>query len=109
MDLSENDCSILLVKTTERSFSIANKLAKKLLENNLAACISLKNITSMFFWEGQLEESSEIEITIKTIPKLKEKVFKFIRDNHTYQLPELISFQVSSTKEYAKWLENSIN
>ena len=109
MFLERNGFDALLITTTERSFSDANKLAKMILKNNLAACVSLKNITSTFWWKEQLEESSEVEITIKTIPKLKEKVFKFIRVNHTYQVPELISFQVSSTKEYAKWLGDSIN
>ncbi len=109
MFLERNSFDALLITTTERSYSDANKLAKMILKNNLAACVSLKNITSTFWWKEQLEESSEVEITIKTIPEFKEKVFKFIIDNHTYQLPELICFKADSTEEYSRWLRDNIN
>ena len=62
---------VLLLITTESNKKVAKKIAKLLLTKKLAACVSLKNIYSIYEWEGKIEESSEVEITIKSTPELK--------------------------------------
>ena len=61
MNRLESDEALELALTTEANFDLAENLANTLIESKLAACINLYEIKSIYWWEGQLEESSEIE------------------------------------------------
>ena len=57
---------VLLLITTESNKKKAKKIARLILKKRLAACVSLKDIYSIYEWEGKVEEVNEVEITIKT-------------------------------------------
>ena len=57
---------ILMVVTTESDENKAKNIAKALVQNKLAACVSIKKIFSIFKWQGLIEETQEFEITIKS-------------------------------------------
>jgi len=50
--------------TTESSKTNALRIAKLLLQNKLAACVSIKQIFSIYEWDDDIEETKEFEITI---------------------------------------------
>ena len=60
-------------------FLSAKKIAKLLLTKKLAACVSLKNIYSIYKWEGKIEKVNEVEITIKSSPNLKNDFLVFLK------------------------------
>ena len=64
---------LLILITTESSKKLAKNLAKLLLKKKLAACVSIKPIYSIYEWEGNIEESKEFEITIKSKESILEK------------------------------------
>ena len=49
---------VLLLVATECN----KKAAKLLLKKKLAACVSLKEINSIYEWKGKIEEVSELEL-----------------------------------------------
>ena len=56
------------VFVTASSAEEAKTLAKGLLAGGLAACVNLiPQVSSMYMWEGKLEESSEVIMMIKVI------------------------------------------
>ena len=55
---------VLILLATECNKKAAKKLAKLLLKKKLAACVSLKNIYSIYEWEGKVEKVNEVDFSI---------------------------------------------
>ena len=100
---------ILLLITTEPNKKTAEKIAKLLISKKLAACVNLKNIYSIYEWEGKIEEVVEIEITIKSKPKLKNALIDFLQKKTSYDIPQFIYKKLNSEKKYKNWLNNTIS
>ena len=100
---------ILLIVTTECNKKAAKKIARKLLKKKLAACISLKDIHSIYKWEGKIEEVNEIEITIKTKPELKKALMGCLQKMTSYDVPQVICKKFNSEKKYLNWIYKSIS
>ena len=99
---------ILLLITTEYNKKEAKKIAKLLLKKKLAACVSLKEIYSIYEWEGKIEEVNEVEITIKSKPELKNALIFFLKKKTSYDVPQIIFKKFNSEKKYTKWLNKSL-
>ena len=99
---------ILLLKTTESNKKKAKEIAKLLVQKKLAACVNLKNIYSVYEWEGKIEEIVEVEITIKSKPKLKNALIDFLKKKTSYDIPQIIYKNFNSEKKYVKWLNKKI-
>ena len=80
--------------TTESSNANALRMAKLLIQNKLAACVSIKQIFSIYEWDNHIEESNEFEITIKSKPELKKDLIVFLRKIISYDLPQIIQNEV---------------
>ena len=81
---------ILLLITTESNNKKAKKLAQLLLKKKLAVCVSLKDIYSIYEWEGKFEEVLEVEISIKSKPELKDSLIFFLQKMNSYDVPQII-------------------
>ena len=99
---------LVLVLTSEVDSTVAEALAKELLNRRLAACISLREIKSHFWWEGKLQEDNEIQLLIKTTQGQLENLLDAINQLHTYQTPELLYWNVSASDPYRQWAEDII-
>ena len=107
MSLSDFNQEIYLVITTEGDKKNASKLANLLLIEKLIACVSFKNIESHFWWEGNINQSKEVQLMIKCKKENINKVCNKIAEFHSYELPEIIFFRASANKNYHHWV-NSI-
>ena len=94
--------------TTESSKTNALRLAKLLVKNKLAACVSIKEIFSIYEWDYDIEETKEFEITIKSRPEFKDDLIDFIHENSTYDLPQIIYKKYYAEMKYLDWLNNTI-
>ena len=65
MTLSDINQDIYLILTTEVDKKNASKLANLLLEEKLIPCVTFKNIESYFWWEGNINQSQEVQLMIK--------------------------------------------
>ena len=99
---------VLLLLTTESNKKTAKKIAKLLVKKKLAACVSLKNIYSIYQWKGVIEEDMEVEIIIKSKPKLKNVLIAFLKKKSTYELPQILSKKFNSEKKYINWIKKSL-
>ena len=100
---------ILLLITTESNKKTAQKIGKLLILKKLAACVTLKNIYSIYEWEGKIEENVEIEITIKSKPKLKKALIDFLQKKTSYDIPQIIYKKFNSEKKYKNWVYKSFS
>ena len=94
--------------TTESSKTNALRLAKLLVENKLAACVSMKEILSIYEWDNDIEENKEFEITIKSKTEFKENLIDFIHKNSTYEVPQIIYKKYNTEMKFYDWLNKTI-
>ena len=107
MDLSELNQEIYIIITTEIDKETAYKLANLLLDEKLIPCVTFKNIESYFWWKGNINQSKEVQLMIKCKKENVNKVCNKIAQLHSYEIPEIIYFRVSASKNYHHWV-NSI-
>ena len=99
---------VLVIITTESSKTNALRVAKLLIKNKLAACVSIKQIFSIYKWDDDIEESKEFEITIKSKPELQENLIDFLHKVSTYDVPQIIYKKYLSDMKYYNWLTETI-
>ena len=100
----------VIIQTTTSSKEEAKNIAEILIKYKLAACIQLKEIESIYNWDGKLCCERETLLTIKTKKELFSKVKSKILELHSYDTPEIIELDISNISEnYLKFIkENTI-
>ena len=101
----------IIILTTVSSKEEGERIATKLVGNKLAACVNiLPKMTSIYRWENKINKDDELLLIIKTAEYLEPKVYDFIRDNHSYEVPEIITLNIQNIdKKYSEWLNSSID
>ena len=99
---------LLILVTTESSKTKALRLANLLLKNKLAACVSIKEIFSIYEWDNDIEKNKEFEITIKSKPEFKENLIDFLHKNSTYEVPQIVYKKYHTEMKYYDWLNKTI-
>jgi periplasmic divalent cation tolerance protein len=96
----------ILVITNLPDREAALKLAHKLIEARLAACVNvMAECTSVYRWKGKIETVPEVPVLIKTVKAHFTRVEQMVRQYHPYELPELIAVSISDgLKAYLDWL-----
>tara|TARA_Y100001968_G_scaffold106325_1_gene96141 strand:+ start:209 stop:532 length:324 start_codon:yes stop_codon:yes gene_type:complete len=107
MSKSDFRKEIYIIITNEKNKKKACKLGNLLLKDKLISCVSFKDIESHFWWEDKINKSREVQLMIKCKKENVYKVCNKISDWHSYQVPEIIYFSVSSNEKYHYWI-NSI-
>ena len=100
---------LLLLITTAPNQLLAEQISKELIERKLAACISIKEIKSIYRWQGNIEENKEFELSIKSIPENLNKLTLILKEKITYEVPEIIYKIFDSENSYFQWIEESIS
>ncbi|EFB73223.1 divalent cation tolerance protein, CutA1 family [Providencia rustigianii DSM 4541] len=103
----QQPCIVLCTTNTHDS---AIKITQHLLNNRLAACVSLlPQVTSVYLWKGAVTEDNEILLLIKSTIANQQALFDAIREIHPYETPELICLDPSQVEDnYLQWLVNSV-
>ena len=94
--------------TTESSNANALRMAKLLIQNKLAACVSIKQIFSTYKWDDDIEETKEFEITIKSKLEFKDYLIEFLDKNSTYVVPQIIYKKYYAEMKYYDWINKTI-
>ncbi len=97
-----------MIQTTCSSNKEAKKIAKILIKKNLAACIQITKVTSIYQWENNLCVDKERLLFIKTKKENFKKIERKIKENHSYDLPEIIEIKITkASKDYLKFIGES--
>ena len=96
---------VVLVTTPNRE--VAERIARRLVEARLAACINIVDGTkSMYWWKGKIEEDNEVLMIIKTRLDLFNELVEEVKKNHVYEVPEVIALPIIiGYRDYIDWLE----
>jgi periplasmic divalent cation tolerance protein len=97
-----------IILATAPSLSLARKIAKRLIQKELAACVQISPaIESIYKWKGQRETTKEVQLWIKAKRALFHKIQKEISGIHPYEVPEIISISIDQgSKAYLNWLKS---
>lgn len=99
--------SYIQISTTTETKEEAQKIAKYLVEQKLAACVQITGpIESTYRWKGKVETANEWLCMIKIREKLFGKVEAAIKKLHSYETPEIIAVPIATgSKEYLNWMD----
>ncbi len=100
--------SPIIVLTTFPDRAGAERLAQALVERKLAACVNIHApVTSVYSWEGAIQRDSEHPLVIKTRQGRYPALEAFIRQQHPYELPEILALPVQGgLNEYIEWVHS---
>ncbi|MBV9550650.1 MAG: divalent-cation tolerance protein CutA [Alphaproteobacteria bacterium] len=94
--------------TTLPSQDDARRLAKKLVEEKLAACVQLVPIESFYRWEGKVQNEGEVLLLIKTRTALFDTAMATIKAAHPYTVPEIVGWPFSAGfPPYLNWIDDA--
>lgn len=97
-----------VVYTTTGTMDEAKNIARALVEERLAACVNLHPIHSVYRWQGEVEESEEIALSIKTTSDKIEQIKRRVKELHSYEVPALIAYPIErGLQEYLEWIRES--
>lgn len=84
----------------------AQNLANTIVEQRLAACVSiLPGVHSIYHWQGKQESADEILLLIKTHSQVYSALERLIQQQHPYELPEIIAVPVENgLPAYLNWI-----
>lgn len=96
----------LVVLSTAPDLASARTLARALVEQRRAACVQLgPGLTSVYRWQGALEEASEVALAIKTVRARLPDLERELARLHPYAVPELVALApVHVGAAYRAWL-----
>lgn len=96
----------MLVFSTFPDSETARKAAALLVERHLAACVNLlPGISSIYRWQGKVEESSEVLLIVKTTHTAYSRLESALKACHPYELPEIIAIKTDTgLPDYLKWI-----
>lgn len=98
---------VIIVSTYPNKKSI-QKIANALVRSRLAACVNITEISSVYSWQGKIENTNEFLAVFKTTQKNKAKLKAQIKKTHPYQVPEIAELKLQDlNKPYLQWLANS--
>jgi len=97
------------VLVTAKDTSEAKRIAKALLEVKLIACANIiKDVQSLFFWDGKINKASEVLLVLKSKRSLFHKIVKVVKSVHSYEVPEIIALPIiNGYNPYLKWIDRS--
>jgi periplasmic divalent cation tolerance protein len=101
----------IVVVTTVGNEEQAYSIARELIGRRQAACVNIiPSIRSIYRWKGKICKDGELLLIIKTLEGEFEGVAATIRELHSYELPEVLSFGVAHGEQsFLDWIASCVD
>ncbi|HEC79617.1 MAG TPA: divalent-cation tolerance protein CutA [Firmicutes bacterium] len=98
------------VRTTINKKVVAVEIARMLVERRLASCVQILGpIESTYWWRDKIDTTEEWLLTIKTKKDVYFELEDAIKNNHPYEVPEIIATKiVDGNSDYLKWISDEV-
>lgn len=105
------ETDIVVVITTTDSADTAHELARSGVAAKLAACAQvLGPITSVYWWNGAVDEAREWRVEFKTTAGRSAALREHLRGVHSYDVPEIVSLPIiDGADSYLSWVRSSVS
>ena len=98
-------CSIYVTAASEDE---AHMIGRTLVEERLAACANILPVKSVYRWRGNIEESGEAAMFLKTRSELVDRLIVRVKQLHSHEVPCIVSFLIEKgNQEYLGWIGES--
>ncbi|RMB93327.1 hypothetical protein DUI87_30021 [Hirundo rustica rustica] len=89
---------------------IARDIARAIMDKRLAACVNiLPKSSALYFWKGELEESTEILLLVKTRTSKIGELSNYVRSIHPFEIPDIVSLPIEQGNPlYLRWIEENV-
>ena len=95
-----------MLMTTTPSQEDAQRIARLLIEEKLAACVQLLPIESFYVWEGKTQNEAEVLLLAKTCAALFDTAIARIKTVHSYTVPEIVALPFAAGFDgYFQWID----
>jgi periplasmic divalent cation tolerance protein len=97
-------CSLIYVTAPNRDEALA--LGRTLVEERLAACANLLGpITSVYWWEGRVNQDDEVALILKTRADLVDGLIARVRELHSYDCPCVVALPIDAgNPPFLEWI-----
>ena len=108
--MAEMNPAARIVLTTAANAEEAGRLARILVEERLAACVTqVRGVESVYRWKGQVESATEVLLLIKTGAEQVAALEKRLGELHSSETPEFLVLDVEAgSQPYLDWLRGSL-
>jgi periplasmic divalent cation tolerance protein len=94
-----------IVLTTAPNRAEADAIARRLVEDRLAACVQIVPIASVYRWDGKVRSDDELLLLCKSRVEVYPQLEATIRAIHSYETPEVLRVPVDAGLDtYLTWL-----
>ncbi len=96
----------VLIYTTFDNSDDARKVGRELVMSRLAACVNIiPSMTSIYVWQGELQEEGEVVMLIKTRKGCQAQALQQTKELHPYDTPALLVIEPRTVdKDFAAWI-----
>lgn len=94
----------IVVITLSDNLKIIKKIQTELLEKHLVAGCQINEVKSTYWWNNEINESTEYKLELRTTEKSFEKIENIIKKLHNYELPEISYYEIKCSKEILDWI-----
>lgn len=99
-----------LVVTALPDGSEADRVVRGVLARRLAACAQVVRVDSRYWWRDRMEAAPERVVWFKTTPKLVGALFRYLADEHPYDVPEILEVDVARVHPaYLRYLAETLD
>ena len=104
--MSDSPETIVSVYATFASDEEARRIARRLVEERLAACANIfAPCFSIYRWQGRIEEAAEVPAIFKTRADAASRLVERIRTLHSYDVPAAVVWPIAdAVPDYAEWV-----
>jgi periplasmic divalent cation tolerance protein len=97
---------VFLILSTCPDADTAQRLARTLVEERLAACVNLlPGVVSTYRWQGEIEQATEVQLLAKTTADRRDALMARLADLHPYELPEILAVETAAgLPAYLDWV-----
>ncbi len=98
--------SLNVVYITTGDGAEARRIGRALVNARLAACANIfDRITSVFHWEGEVQEENEGVLVVKTRSELLPALIARVKELHSYECPCVVALPIAEgNPEYLEWI-----
>ncbi|AUS99864.1 cytochrome C biogenesis protein [Nostoc sp. CENA543] len=98
----------IAVVTTVSNLIEAQRMARTLVEQKLAACAQISEIESFYVWDNAVQNEKEFRVLFKTTDENYPAIEEAIKQLHSYELPAIHAFKLEHIyTPYAEWIESN--